>query len=84
MPGYTDTMDPMRLQPVSMITAHQGADACVCELTDPLDLSQPTVVHHLTVLKHAGFSPEASAAARPITRSSPNSLDAAAATLMTA
>jgi ArsR family transcriptional regulator len=46
--------DPTRLRLVSMIAAHDGGEACVCELTEPLDLSQPTVSHHLKVLVDAG------------------------------
>lgn len=47
--------EPTRLRLVSMIAAHDGAEACVCDLTDPLDLSQPTVSHHLKVLVEAGL-----------------------------
>ncbi|MDT4997115.1 MAG: ArsR family transcriptional regulator, arsenate/arsenite/antimonite-responsive transcriptional, partial [Pseudonocardiales bacterium] len=35
--------DPTRVRLVSLIAAHDGAEACVCELTDPVGLSQPTV-----------------------------------------
>lgn len=45
--------DPARLQIVSMIAAR--GDACVCHLTGPLGLSQPTVSHHLKVLHEAGL-----------------------------
>ena len=38
-----------------MIAAHQGGEACVCDLTEPLGLSQPTVSHHLKVLVDAGL-----------------------------
>lgn len=47
--------DPARLRLVSMVAAHQGGEACVCDLTEPLGLSQPTVSHHLKVLVDAGF-----------------------------
>ena len=47
--------DPARLRLLSMIGAHEDAEACVCDLTDPLGLSQPTVSHHLKVLTEAGF-----------------------------
>ncbi len=47
--------DPARLRLVSMIAAHEGAEACVCDLTEPLGLSQPTVSHHLKVLLDAGL-----------------------------
>ena len=47
--------DPVRLRIVSMVAAHEGGEACVCELTQPLGLSQPTVSHHLKVLFDAGI-----------------------------
>lgn len=47
--------DPARLRILSMITAHADGEACVCDLTEPLGLSQPTVSHHLRVLVEAGF-----------------------------
>ena len=46
--------DPARLRLISMVAAHEGAAACVCDLTEPLGLSQPTVSHHLKVLVEAG------------------------------
>jgi ArsR family transcriptional regulator, arsenate/arsenite/antimonite-responsive transcriptional repressor len=47
--------DPSRLQLLSLITAQPTGAACVCELIEPLGLSQPTVSHHLKVLFDAGF-----------------------------
>lgn len=47
--------DPARLRLVSLIAASPGSEACVCDLTDPLGLSQPTVSHHLKVLHEAGL-----------------------------
>ena len=47
--------DPARLRLLSMIAAHEGGEACVCDLTEPLELSQPTVSHHLKVLHDAGL-----------------------------
>lgn len=47
--------DPNRLRLLSMIAAHDGGEACVCDLTEPLDLSQPTVSHHLKILVDAGL-----------------------------
>jgi ArsR family transcriptional regulator, arsenate/arsenite/antimonite-responsive transcriptional repressor len=46
--------DPARLRLLSLIASRPGAEACVCELTEPLGLSQPTVSHHLRVLHEAG------------------------------
>ncbi len=47
--------DPTRLRLVSMVAAHEGGEACVCELTDPLGLTQPTISHHLKILVNAGI-----------------------------
>ena len=47
--------DPVRLRLLSLIGAHQGGEACVCDLTAPLGLSQPTVSHHLRILTEAGL-----------------------------
>lgn len=47
--------EPTRLRLVSLIAAHPGAEACVCDLTEPVGLSQPTVSHHLKVLVDAGL-----------------------------
>jgi len=47
------TVSPLRL--ISLVAAHQNAEACVCELTDPVGLSQPTVSHHLKILVDAGI-----------------------------
>jgi ArsR family transcriptional regulator, arsenate/arsenite/antimonite-responsive transcriptional repressor len=46
--------DPVRLRLVSMVAAHEGGEACVCELTEPLGLTQPTISHHLKILVDAG------------------------------
>ena len=47
--------DPTRLRLVSMVAAHEGGEACVCDLTEPLGLTQPTVSHHLKILVEAGI-----------------------------
>lgn len=47
--------DPARLRLMSLVGASEGAEACVCDLTEPIGLSQPTVSHHLKVLMDAGF-----------------------------
>jgi ArsR family transcriptional regulator len=47
--------DPARLRLLSMVAAHEGGEACVCDLVEPLGLSQPTVSHHLKVLVEAGL-----------------------------
>jgi ArsR family transcriptional regulator, arsenate/arsenite/antimonite-responsive transcriptional repressor len=47
--------DPARLRLLSLIQAQPEREACVCHLTAPLGLSQPTVSHHLKVLLQAGL-----------------------------
>ena len=47
--------DPTRLRLVSMVAAHDGGEACVCDLTEPLGLTQPTISHHLKILVDAGI-----------------------------
>jgi ArsR family transcriptional regulator len=47
--------DPARLQLLSLIASHPGGEACVCDLIEPLDVSQPTVSHHLKVLHSSGL-----------------------------
>lgn len=47
--------DPARLRLISIIAASEGQEACVCDLTEPLKIGQPTVSHHLKVLTDAGF-----------------------------
>lgn len=46
--------DPARVKLVSLISASPDGEACVCDLTEPLRLSQPTVSHHLKLLVDAG------------------------------
>ncbi|MFI7355835.1 ArsR/SmtB family transcription factor [Streptomyces avidinii] len=40
---------------LSLIASHEGGEACVCDLTGPFDVSQPTISHHLKVLREAGL-----------------------------
>jgi ArsR family transcriptional regulator, arsenate/arsenite/antimonite-responsive transcriptional repressor len=47
--------EPARLRLLSLIQAQPAHEACVCHLTEPLGLSQPTVSHHLKVLLQAGL-----------------------------
>lgn len=45
--------DPTRVRLVSLIAAAEDAEACLCDLTDPVGLSQPTVSHHMRLLVEA-------------------------------
>jgi ArsR family transcriptional regulator, arsenate/arsenite/antimonite-responsive transcriptional repressor len=47
--------DPVRLRLMSLVASHQGGEACVCDLNDAFDLSQPTISHHLKVLHEVGL-----------------------------
>ena len=47
--------DPVRLQLFSAIASHEGGEACVCDVSAGLEVSQPTVSHHLKVLRDAGL-----------------------------
>lgn len=47
--------DPTRLRLLSLMLASPGMEACTCDLTEPLGLTQPTVTHHLRKLATAGL-----------------------------
>ncbi|MFJ1748455.1 ArsR/SmtB family transcription factor [Streptomyces sp. NPDC088116] len=47
--------DPVRLRLLSMIASRAGGEVCVCDLTPAFGLSQPTISHHLKLLKQAGL-----------------------------
>ncbi len=47
--------DPVRLRLLSSIASRAGQEACVCDLSEGIELSQPTISHHLKVLRGAGL-----------------------------
>lgn len=47
--------DPVRLRLLSIIAAAPSGEVCACDLTAPVGKSQPTVSHHLKVLREAGL-----------------------------
>ncbi|ORV80849.1 ArsR family transcriptional regulator [Mycobacterium interjectum] len=47
--------DPVRLRLLSIVASHAGGEACVCDLSAGIDLTQPTISHHLKVLRTAGL-----------------------------
>jgi len=47
--------DPVRLRLLSVVASYVGGEVCVCELSAGIDLSQPTISHHLKVLRTAGL-----------------------------
>jgi ArsR family transcriptional regulator len=75
--------DPTRLRLVSMVAAHEGDEACVCDLTEPLGLTQPTVSHHLKILVDAGIFTRDKRGVWAFYRLVPAALDALSAVLAT-
>lgn len=47
--------DPIRLRLLNLIATGDNGEACVCDLTEAVERSQPTVSHHLKVLRDAGL-----------------------------
>ncbi len=47
--------DPVRLRLFSSIASHAGGEACVCDISQGVNLTQPTISHHLKVLREAGL-----------------------------
>lgn len=47
--------DPVRLRLLSLIASFEGGEACVCDVTSAFNVSQPTISHHLRVLREAGL-----------------------------
>ncbi|MBX3100545.1 MAG: helix-turn-helix transcriptional regulator [Salinibacterium sp.] len=76
--------DPARLRLISIIAASEGQEACVCDLTEPLDIGQPTVSHHLRVLTDAGFVTRSKRGAWAYYQLVPGALDSVARLLVTA
>ncbi|MCI2956694.1 metalloregulator ArsR/SmtB family transcription factor [Agromyces atrinae] len=68
--------DPARLRLISMVAAHVDAEACVCDLTEPLGLGQSTVSHHLKILVEAGYLTRSKRGTWAYYRLVPGSLDA--------
>lgn len=54
-PAFKALGDPVRLRLLSLIASHTGGEACVCDISPTFDLSQPTISHHLKVLREAGI-----------------------------
>jgi ArsR family transcriptional regulator, arsenate/arsenite/antimonite-responsive transcriptional repressor len=47
--------EPTRLRLLSIVATRAEGEACICDLTDPVGLSQPTVSHHMKLLVEAGL-----------------------------
>src|SRR3954453_7396328 len=48
--------DPTRVKLLSMMAAAPDGEACICDMTEPVGLSQPTVSHHMRLLVEAGLA----------------------------
>lgn len=75
--------DPARLRILSIVAASEDQETCVCNFTEPLDLSQPTVSHHLKVLVDAGFLEREKRGTWAYYRLAPGALDSVASLLTT-
>ena len=73
--------DPVRLRLLSLVMSYAGAEACVCDLNDAVDLSQPTVSHHLKVLHDVGLLDREKRGVWVYYRARPEALSALAALL---
>ena len=47
--------DPVRLRLFSVVASHRGGEVCVCDLSAGIAVTQPTISHHLKMLKTAGL-----------------------------
>jgi ArsR family transcriptional regulator len=54
-PVFKALGDPVRLRLLSVIASRQGGEVCVCEMIPAFELSQPTISHHLKLLRQAGL-----------------------------
>ncbi|MCW5891292.1 MAG: helix-turn-helix transcriptional regulator [bacterium] len=81
--GLRALADPVRLRLLSFIAAQPKAEACVCHLTAPVELSQPTVSHHLKLLHEAGILDREKRGTWVFYRIKPERLDALRAALST-
>jgi ArsR family transcriptional regulator, arsenate/arsenite/antimonite-responsive transcriptional repressor len=48
--------DPGRVRLLSLVAASPTGEACICDLIEPVGLSQPTVSHHMKLLVDAGLA----------------------------
>ncbi len=79
--AFKAVADPARLRLLSLVAAHGGGEACICDLTDPVGLTQPTVSHHMKVLVDAGLLTREQRGKWAYYRIVPGALDALASVL---
>ncbi|MCV9994399.1 metalloregulator ArsR/SmtB family transcription factor [Paeniglutamicibacter sp. ZC-3] len=73
--------DPNRLRILSIVSSSPEAETCVCDLSEPLGLGQPTVSHHLKVMVEAGLLNREKRGVWAYYSLVPGALDSLAATL---
>lgn len=76
--------DPTRVRLLSLIAAGDGGEACICDLTEPVGLSQPTVSHHMSKLVNAGLATREQRGKWAYYRVVPEALEASARGLLPA
>jgi len=74
--------DPTRVKLLSLIAAGKDGEACICDLTEPVGLSQPTVSHHMKQLVEAGLATREQRGRWAYYRVVDGALEGAARTLM--
>lgn len=73
--------DPNRLRILSIVSSSPEAETCVCDLSEPLNLGQPTVSHHLKIMVEAGLLNREKRGVWAYYSLVPGALDSLAATL---
>lgn len=73
--------DPTRVKLLSLIAAAADGEACICDMTEPVGLSQPTVSHHMRLLVEAGLATREQRGRWAYYRVAPGALGALAAAL---
>ena len=73
--------DPTRVRLLSLIAASEDGEACICDLTEPVGLSQPTVSHHMKLLVDAGLATREQRGRWAYYRVVPEALDRASQTI---
>lgn len=74
--------DPTRLRLLSIVATSADGEACVCDLTEPVGLSQPTVSHHLRILTEAGYLRRSKRGTWAYYRAVPGALERVAASIL--
>lgn len=73
--------DPTRVKLLSLIAAAPDGEACICDMTEPVGLSQPTVSHHMRLLVESGLATREQRGRWAYYRVAPAALSALAAAL---